>query len=71
MEIPLGQDEQISEQFLCMICGNLVIPGFTLGADGIKKSSIKIPQCQTCNGLACYGCWRVHMRKDTVSCPNC
>ena len=45
LEIPIGQDLQISEQFLCIICGNLAIPGFRLGADGIKKESIKLPQC--------------------------
>lgn len=38
-----GTDAMVAEQFLCIICGNMVIPKFSLGADGVKKSSVLIP----------------------------
>ena len=60
LEIPKGQDEQICEQFLCMICDNMVIPKFTMGKDGVKQESVRIPQCEACDRLACYSCWMEH-----------
>ena len=33
-----GEDAMAAEQFLCIICGNMVIPKFQLGAvEGVKK----------------------------------
>ena len=66
-----GPDAMIAEQFLCIICDNMVIPKFSLGKDGVKKSSVKIPQCETCDGLACYSCWRDHVKKGNNQCPKC
>lgn len=66
-----GSDAMIAEQFLCIICDNMVIPKFKLGTEDVKKSSILIPQCEACDGLACYSCWRDHVRKDNTSCPSC
>ena len=66
-----GPDAMVAEQFLCIICANMDIPKFTLGTDGVKKSSVLIPQCESCDSLACYSCWRDHVKKDSTSCPNC
>ena len=38
-----GSDKMVAEQFLCICCGNMVIPKFNLGAEGVKKSSVLIP----------------------------
>lgn len=38
-----GNDAMVAEQFLCILCGNMVIPKFQLGTDGVKKSSVLIP----------------------------
>ena len=39
-----GEDAMVAEQFLCIICGNMVIPKFQLGAtEGVKKQSVLIP----------------------------
>lgn len=62
---------RVAEQFLCQICNNMIIPGFTLGADGVQKSSIKIPQCLNCDQLACYNCWLKLLEKDEPHCPKC
>ena len=45
MMINLKSDEaSAAEQFLCILCGNMVIPKFNLSADhGIDYKSIKIP----------------------------
>ena len=67
-----SKDVLVAEQFLCLICDNMVIPKFSLGKDGIKKESIKIPQCETCDGLACYNCWKEHTTKqENAKCPSC
>lgn len=49
----------------------MVIPKFSLGAEGVKRSSVKLPQCEKCDGLACYTCWKNHLQKDDAVCPGC
>lgn len=61
----------IAEQFLCIHCDNMVIPKFSLDADGVKKSSVKIPQCEACDGLSCYSCHRDYVKAGGKDCPNC
>ena len=68
-----GPEEGTSRAFLCMICDNMVIPKFCMSKeDGIDVSSLKLPQCQTCEGLACYACWKNYIQKDKHdTCPSC
>ena len=67
-----GADTMISEQFMCLICKDMVIPKFSIGANGVNRGSIKLPQCESCDGLACYNCWKDHVQnKKNFNCPGC
>ena len=61
----------IAEQFLCVICSNFVVPNFEIGRDGIKESSVRLPECRSCERVACYLCWRDHLLSDDAMCPSC
>lgn len=37
------KEAAVARQFLCLVCDNMVIPKFTLGKDGVKRDSIRLP----------------------------
>ena len=60
-----------AEQFQCIVCNNYPMPSFILGKDGVKKESVKICQCDSCNSLSCFNCWKKVALKDDPKCPLC
>ena len=63
--------QEETRMFLCVVCQNLPIPKFTLGAKGLNANSVKLSMCGSCNGLACYNCWQDLLEKVSPSCPKC
>ena len=53
-----------AEQFQCIVCNNYPVPQFTLDKHGVKRESVKICQCDSCNGLSCFNCWKTVALKD-------
>lgn len=66
-----GVMEQVCEQYMCVICDNLSVANFTIGKDGVKPESVRVPECQSCERMACYVCWRKHILEGDRKCPNC
>ena len=61
----------VCEQYLCVFCDNFAVANYTLGRDGIKPETVRIPECQSCDRLACYVCWRRNLLHGDRKCPNC
>ena len=61
----------VCEQFMCVVCDNLSVPVYTIGKDGVKPESVRVPECENCERMACYVCWRKHILEGDRKCPNC
>ena len=61
----------IAESFKCQICDNFVVANFDYGRNGVKLDSVRIPECRTCERMACYMCWYKHLGKEESKCPTC
>jgi len=48
----------MAEEFLCIYCKKFIVPDFILGKEGIKRESVKIPQCPNCHEESCYNCYK-------------
>jgi len=60
-----------SEQFICVVCKDFPIPDFEMVRGKIDVDSIRLCQCEFCNGLSCFSCWKkLSLKKDPI-CPKC
>ena len=61
----------MAEEFLCIYCKKFIVPDFILGKDGIKRESVKIPQCPNCHEESCYICYKKELCQENSHCPKC
>lgn len=57
---------------MCHVCDNFIVANFDFGTDGVKESSVRIPECRVCERMACYMCWYKHLSAEgECKCPSC